>query len=455
MRFDKITKLYAALVVLGITTLLSQLLIIRELLNVFQGNELIIGLTLCIWMLLTALGSKIGTNARFKLTSPKTLSYLFLLEGGLPIAEIVLLSILVTQIFPPGTTKGLNVALVLFIITLWPFCITSGFLFTRIAAMISHNLAENRISWAYGMESAGSVLAGILFSLFLAYLLSTFQVLSLLLISNITVYAILYPWGKLTFRQLILPLILITAAFYLMLGKPDNQIRKLSFVNQDLVYSKDTPFGNVSVTYNSGQYNVFENGTLFFSTQNDLLQEEAVHFALLQLAHPEKILIVSGGIADMSRQVLKYNSVKDLDYIEINPWLVKAEKLISKNDIGKKVHVIKKDARNWISKSGPVYDAIIVALPDPYNAHINRYYSAGFFLQAKKALKHNGVMEISLGPVNNYMNTETAEVNGIIYQTLKSTFLFVKVIPGERNFFIASDAPVGIDIAGRVDRAQT
>jgi hypothetical protein len=46
-----------ALIVLGFTTILSQLIVIREFLNVFQGNELIIGMILSIWMLLTAAGS--------------------------------------------------------------------------------------------------------------------------------------------------------------------------------------------------------------------------------------------------------------------------------------------------------------------------------------------------------------------------------------------------------------
>ena len=51
------------------------------------------------------------------------------------------------------------------------------------------------------------------------------------------------------------------------------------------------------------------------------------------------------------------------------------------------------------------------------------------------------------------MNAETVEVNGIIYQTLKSIFLFVQVAPGERNYFIASDAPVGINFARRAELA--
>ena len=454
MSFDKISKLYTALVVLGITTLLSQLVIIRELLNIFQGNELIIGLILCIWMLLTAIGSNMGTSTRFKHASPKTFSYLFLLEGVLPVAQIILLHILVVKIFPPGMTKGFNAALIVCTATLWPFCITSGFLFTMIATSISRDMGKNRISKAYGMESAGSVLAGIMFSLFLAYLLSTFQILALLLFINILVYVILYPWEKFGTGPVIVPMLLFIGGLYLMTGEPDNLIRKPGFKNQDLVYSRDTPFGNVSVTSNSGQMNVFENGTLFFSTQNDILQEEAVHFALLQRAHPERVLIVSGGYTGMSKQALKYKTVKSIDYIEINPWLVKAEGLISKTVTDKRVNLIKKDPRSWISRSERVYDAIIIATPDPYNARLNRYYSAEFFLQVKNALKLNGVLEISLGPVNNYMNAETVEVNGIIYQTLKSIFLFVQVAPGERNYFISSDAPVGIDFARRAELTE-
>src|SRR4030042_2260317 len=51
-----------ALFILGFTSILSQIIIIREFLNVFQGNELIIGMIFCIWMLITAAGSKLGQH---------------------------------------------------------------------------------------------------------------------------------------------------------------------------------------------------------------------------------------------------------------------------------------------------------------------------------------------------------------------------------------------------------
>jgi len=45
------------LFLIGFTAILSQLIVLREFLNVFEGNELIIGLYFCIWMSLTGLGS--------------------------------------------------------------------------------------------------------------------------------------------------------------------------------------------------------------------------------------------------------------------------------------------------------------------------------------------------------------------------------------------------------------
>jgi len=50
------------LFILGLTAMATQVVMIREALTLFNGNELIIGLFLGLWMILTALGSFLGAK---------------------------------------------------------------------------------------------------------------------------------------------------------------------------------------------------------------------------------------------------------------------------------------------------------------------------------------------------------------------------------------------------------
>ncbi|MBN1790210.1 MAG: hypothetical protein JW830_06925 [Bacteroidales bacterium] len=429
---------------------MSQLIVIRELLNIFQGNELIIGMILAIWMLHTALGSKLGKGLTGKSGNRKMIARMFSLAGILPALTIILLYVLETHLFPPGTTKGFITTFLFCFFLLLPFCIISGMLFTLLATAISLASEQNKISEAYGWESLGSLAAGILFSLLLSRWLGTFQLLALIILINLTIYMLLMCSVKPYWKILLIPVIWTTLALFLIVTPAEKRIKSLHFKNQDLIYTKDTPYGNVSVTNTAGQFNFYENGGLSFTTENRIMPEEAIHFTLLQLKKPEHILIVSGGKNGMAGEVLKYPSIQHIDYFEINPWLIQAENRFSDPLHSDKLNVVSKDARRWISKSASKYDAIIVNTHDPSNAQVNRYYTLEFFAETKNALRRNGVLSVSLSPTANYMSAGAKEINSVIYQTLKKVFQRVVVIPGERNYFLASDNELHLNISKRV-----
>jgi len=436
-----------ALIILGFTSILSQLMIIREFLCIFQGNELIIGMMLCIWMLLTAAGSKLGIRIAGKTVPERALPNYFLILSALPALIIILLYMIETQVFPPGTVKSTATAFIFCFCLLSPFCLMSGMLYTLLTAVLSGIDNKNRVSAAYAWESFGSMLAGLAFSLILVNLLGTFQILSLIMLICIVAQVMLLHVSKPALKYYWSSGIWILVAFFLLLSPVERWIRSLHYKNQELVYTKDTPYGNLSVTLTAGQYNYFENGNLLFSSENQIMQEEAVHFTLLQHSGPEKILIVSGGIAGMTKEALKYPSIERIDFLEINPWLVKAEMQFIKYPSFPGLRVIKEDARRWIKHIRSEYDAVLINTPDPSNVQINRYYTLEFFKEVKQALAQNGIFSIGLSPTANYMSSEAKEINSIIFHTLKGVFQHVVVIPGEKNYFIASDGNVHLDIA--------
>jgi len=56
--------LFFAVTALGISSIAVQLIVLREFLNVFYGNELVFGIILGSWFLLTGLGSYLGRYVR-------------------------------------------------------------------------------------------------------------------------------------------------------------------------------------------------------------------------------------------------------------------------------------------------------------------------------------------------------------------------------------------------------
>ena len=66
MFLKKETTFKLAVGVIGFTAMITQIIMLRELLSVFHGNELIIGIALSNWMLLTGIGAYLGKFLRMK-----------------------------------------------------------------------------------------------------------------------------------------------------------------------------------------------------------------------------------------------------------------------------------------------------------------------------------------------------------------------------------------------------
>lgn len=88
---------------LGFSAFLTQVTLMRELLSAFSGNELIFGVVLGNWMLLTGIGAAVGKTAP-RLKSPWTILIVAqVLVALLPIADVFLLRTLRNVISPAKT----------------------------------------------------------------------------------------------------------------------------------------------------------------------------------------------------------------------------------------------------------------------------------------------------------------------------------------------------------------
>jgi spermidine synthase len=438
-----------AILALGGTTIVTQAVLLRAFLSVFNGNELVIGIVLSSWLALTGTGSVLGLRTRS--VSPLGLIFLQVALALLPLATFLLLSLLKKLLFPPGTMIGIAESIYGSLVLLAPFCLLSGFLFTAYVALLSLRGGGNsRAPWAYGLEAVGSVIGGAIFTLVAIRFLSTGQTLVVVGVINLGI-GFLLAWSH-GMKALALPPVVLVVLLTLLSAEIDIDMlaKRWLFAGQDLVAYKDTPYGNITVTGEREQLSFFENNLLLFSTGDVASNEEAVHFAMTQRPGARRVLLLSGGISGVNDEIVKYK-IDRVDYLEINPWLIDMGKRLAGFHETESIHVIVGDARRHLRAVTVPYDVVLINLPDPGTAQINRYYTQEFFSELKNVLSSDAVVSLSILPQTEYLGNEGRKVTSIIYNTLTTTFARVLIVPGMKNHFLASDGPLRYDIARAVD----
>jgi spermidine synthase len=289
----------------------------------------------------------------------------------------------------------------------------------------------------YIVESAGSVLGGVVFSFILIYLFDPFQIAgisgALLSMSAIYIYKnYIKPntrpeTSRLVIFSLILALNLIV--IYPYGAKLDMMTARAQFGGLNLVRSVDSIYGRISVIEDKGAYSYFEGGALVFSTALVPENEETAHLAFLESRNPQKVLLIGGGPA-LIPEIIKHR-IRKLDYVEFDPKLARLS--------GSVFPVTVTDGRYFIRHTSERYDLILINLGDPSNAATGRFYTLEFMEQCRNKLAPGGVLAMKLSGSADFMRKETRTLNASIFKTLNLVFPEVMVIPGSYNYYFATD----------------
>jgi spermidine synthase len=97
--------------------------------------------------------------------------------------------------------------------------------------------------------------------------------------------------------------------------------------------------------------------------------------------------------------------------------------------------------RNYLKTSGETFDVIILNVPDPQTAQLNRFYTAEFFRSARDHLASGGLLALQLRSSEDYISPDLAEFLRCIHHTLRQVFPYVVAIPGETIHFFAATRP--------------
>jgi spermidine synthase len=436
----------------GLTSITTQIILLRQFMVIFYGNELIMGVILANWMLLTGFGSYLGRFSDKIKNQPSLIFLLLVMQAALPIVTVFLLNDLRNIIFPVGRMIGVIEVFYSSIILLLPLCLVSGFLFTLFCSHAYRYYTKNLTGKVYGFESMGSIIGGVLFNVIFVFYLNTFQSLLILLTINLLTAFFYSLLVKGVWKYILVPLTLLCIGLVIYFD-PDDLVKKRLYINQDVLYQKETPFGNIVVTKTEDQINFYENGLILFSSNNTIESEESVHYGMIQHPDPKNVLILSGGISGTLNELLKYR-IDSVDYIEMNPWIIKtSEKFLQRPD-DKRISIINEDPRLFLRKTGHTYDVVLINLPEPTTAQINRYYTSEFFRELSLRLNPCAVVSTSLASTANYMSPEQQRIQSVFFNTLHSVFKNILIVPGGKNYFLSSDCSLDIHIAEHVRQKE-
>ncbi|MEW6717397.1 MAG: hypothetical protein AB1345_07835 [Chloroflexota bacterium] len=440
----------------GFTSTIAQILLMRELVAVFYGNELLYGLVLMVWLAWVAAGSwGLAKNLLPRYARPQVFASGLILTSLLLLSQIALIRNVRNLLnITPGTFVEFAPMVVTVVLFLAPLCLVGGFLFTLGAHLLTK--AGGTAGQAYAWESMGAVFGGVLFSFALIRWLDPFQTALLVAVVNLTVASLLYlsspaitsllPRPSITYLLLTCTFILFSLAS-IPLGH-NLHTATLQWQWDDLVYAADSLYGRITVQARNGQRIFYENGLLAFETQGTF-PEEVTHFPLLEHPQPQNVLLIGGGIAGDLREILKH-PVSKVTYVELDPRLVEsAEMHLPPEEVtilkDPRITILPSDGRLFVKSTSQSYDLIILDLPEPSTGALNRFYTLEFFREAHTILKPGGVFSLGLPASENYWSPELARRNASVYHTLRAVFAEVIVLPGEHNFYLASDSPLTTD----------
>lgn len=444
----------AGVFALGCSAVVTQLVMMREMLCAFSGNELVLGIVLGNWLLLTGLGAFLGRWSSRLEKPTRAFALGLILAAALPWHQLFLFRMFRELFFVRGSEAGVTGTILASLGFLAPFCVLSGFLLVLAGHILGERENDAGIGRVYMADSIGSVAGGALFSFVLINYCGHFRALQGLAVFTFLLggFATFYS-GK---RLFLLGSLIAVESFWIMFahGDWDLALTKRDYNGQRVLLQANSPYGRLVVVDFEKQTTFFENGLPVIATRNVQQAEETAHYALAQRPKARRVLLIGGGVSGVAREILKYG-VEEVTYVELDPRIIEAgRRFLPENLADPRIKVKEIDGRLFIKQSlSNRYDAVIVDMPDPFTSQINRFYTTEFFKEVKRVLVRDGVLLFGLSRYENYAGTELERLLGTARATARESFRNLLLIPGGRVYFLASDGELFSDIANRIEMA--
>lgn len=457
-------------IVTGFASLCGQILLVRELLVIFHGTEITVGVFFGCWLAWIGVGAALGAwiTRKFQWDFSRLFS-----TGIILLALSILVEILIIRASPaifniaPAELAPLRGVLVAGLLATGFTSLLTGTLFPVGCACLP--LKNDRlISRLYALEALGGLLAGALFTFVLVRALNPIQITGIIIFIS-SVSAVSYGVrrgahspvvGSVTGALLIMVALACVAGF---LSQTSIKLRwRALHPGLEMLVSTPSPHQHVELARLGKQFSLFGDGKIISSFPDPHSANRLSALVISQNPDASRLLLIGGGAGSLVGALLRYPLTR-LDVIEPDPkvlsvamFKMSGPEAAALEDA--RVNFITMDGRLFLNRfEGPKYDIILVNVPDPVSAFWNRNYTLEFFEVAKAALSHDGVLAISATSSENFWGPSVASYAGALYHTLKKVFAHVAATPGDETWFFASEKPgvVNLDPFSMKERFQS
>lgn len=431
---------------------------------VFHGNELSLGIIFGAWLVWVGLGSFLAGRGRGAGAPGGPGALLLLIAAVIPFVLVATVLVIreVRRFFPvpPGAYLSISDMTISVFLLVAPAALLLGALFVLLARAWRQHLATESTLGAgrtYMVEALGNAAGGILFSLFLVHHLNS---LHTVMMAGLVMTIATIPVARARSTGAMVVLAITTAGAVILfpflqnLDHVSHQRRwQLFSPDHQLVARHQSRYGDIVVSRRDDQYSFFQSGNFVFSVApegSSLEAEEAVlraHLALVQHPGPERVLLMGGGMTGMLQEILLH-PVQHVDYVELDPVLTEAALPFLPRETrealrDQRVTRAHGDGRLFLQSRQQSYDLIIVDIPDPATAVLNRFYTEEFFRLSAERLSSQGVLVVTVRSTADLRGRAVANRNATIYHTMAR--VFPEVLPaGERTLFLFGAMQEGV-----------
>jgi spermidine synthase len=453
--------LVCALLVLGISGLIGQIVLLREFLVIASGNELVIGVFLGNWLALEALGCFLAGKIWAKSERPAAAFSLCqaFFAAALPAALYATRCLRPLCGAAPGEGLSLTVLSLSSLALLAAVSIPHGALFALAGRMRQREKPGLESGgFIYGWETLGTLIGGLVLTFWLIPRFQSFRIVLAVSTLDLLFCVLILARDKTKRSTIFLGLygLAAAAAAILALGPAARSLQRSSVQRQwpgsQVVFYDNSVYGNITVLKSEGQFTFLTDGEVATTSPVPDIEsvEELAHFALLAHPRPEDVLVLSGGAAGLLREVLKH-PVRRVDYAELDPLLLTALARfagpLTEGELkDPRVSIHRTDSRLFVKNTARRYDVILLGAPRPDNLQDNRLLTQEFFALAKARLKPGGLLAFSLPGSTAFLEPNLASLNSCVLRAALGVFTVVRPIPGDTNIFLASDSPALADL---------
>lgn len=306
------TSLILAILVMGFSGIVAQVLLLRDLLITFFGNELSIGIILANWLILEAFGCFFLGKFTERIKRPLEGFVVIQLLFGFFLPLAIFFARNLKSILGIGIGEGVGLIHILVgsFLVLLPVSIAHGALFTFSCKLYSlySNKKDSALSIGrvYIYETLGTIAGGLVFTyLFIPYFNSLQIALGISFLNFIFCFLLLRYFGAIPLSlshkiikgiSFVFILLSCLLTFSPLSQKLHWSSLRAQWKGQNLLHYQNSIYGNIAVTKSAEQYTFFSDGIPTVTTPfpDIAFVEEFAHLALLSHPSPKEVLVISG-----------------------------------------------------------------------------------------------------------------------------------------------------------------